>query len=235
VDGDITRLGLPWAALDHLPGLKLLVPQRFTLYAFLAAAVMAALWLSARPSVARWTLVALVALVMAPWPGGDYWETPLRTPDFVASGAYERHLEEDDTVLTLPIIGEPMRWQAEDGFPFALAGGGVGAFPESYTRYPVFGPLIVGGALPPRPGRELRRFLDDKGVTAILVDKVYLDESRRRLFATLGVRPLDTGGMLLYRLERPESGLRRQRTSVASTLRPSREDSFFPSSKVRAR
>ena len=47
VDGEITRLGLPWAAFDHFPGLELLVPQRFPLYAFLAASLIVALWLAA--------------------------------------------------------------------------------------------------------------------------------------------------------------------------------------------
>jgi hypothetical protein len=235
VDGDITRIGLPWAALDHLPGLKLLVPQRFALYAFLAAAVIVAVWLSSRPSVPRWALAALVVVAMLPWLGGSYWETPLATPAFITSGDYRRYLDQDDHVLTLPIIGDAMRWQAEEDFPFRLAGGGVGAFPESYTRHPVFGTLIAGGPLPAGYEQQLRRFIADKNVTAIVVDKTYLDESRRRLFASLGVRPLDTGGVLLYRLDGRRSGLSRQRASVASTFRPSREVSFLPSSKLRAR
>lgn len=234
VAGDITRIGLPWAALDHLPGLKLLVPQRFPLYAFLAAAVMAALWLRSRPGAARWALAALVVVSMLPWVRSGYWKTPLATPEFITSGDYRRYLGPEDRVVAIPTIGDSMRWQAEEDFPFELAGGGVGAFPESYARYPVFGALVAGGPLPPSYARDLRRFLADKGATALVVDKNYLDPSRRRLLASLGADPLDTGGVLLYRLGE-RSGLSRQRTSVASTLRPSREDSFLPSSKLRAR
>lgn len=205
VDGDITRIGLPWAAVDHLPGLKLLVPQRFPLYAFLAAAVIVAVWLSRRPSLARWGLVALAVASMLPWTGGHYWKTPLSTPSFFTSGSYRSYLDEDDHVLTIPVIGDSMRWQAEEGFPFELAGGGVGAFPQSYTRYPIFSTFIFSeGSLPPHYRYELRRFVDDKGVTAIVVDKTALNRERRRLFDSLGVRPLDTGGVLLYRL-RPEA------------------------------
>jgi len=45
----------------------------------------------------------------------------------------------------------------------------------------------------------LRRFIAAKDVTAILVDKSYAGPWRK-LFGTLGVRPLDTGGVLFYRL-----------------------------------
>ena len=78
VAGEITRIGLPWAALDHLPGLKLLVPQRFPLYAFLAAAVMAALWLRSRPGppAGRWPRSWWCRC--CPGCGADYWKTPAR-------------------------------------------------------------------------------------------------------------------------------------------------------------
>jgi hypothetical protein len=237
IDGEITRIGLPWAAVDHLPGLKLLVPQRFPLYAFLAAAAIVAMWLASRPSRARWALVLLAVASMLPWVAGDYWKTRLSTPTFFTGGDYSAYLDEDDRVLAVPIIGDSMRWQAEERFRFDLAGGGVGAFPDAYTRYPVFSTLIFPeGPLPPDSGSELRRFVDDKGVTAVVVDKTALNPQRRHLFASLGVRPLDTGGVLLYRL-RPNarSGHRRQRTNVARTNSPSRAVSFFPSSELRAR
>jgi hypothetical protein len=234
VDGDITRIGLPWSAVDHLPGLELLVPQRFPLYAFLAAAVISSLWLAVRGSgVMRWALALAAVALMLPWVGGSYWKTPLSTPEFFAAGIYRDYLDEDDHVLTIPIIGDSMRWQSEEKFDFELAGGGVGAFPESYTRYPIFGTFISGGPLPPNYAAELRRFVRDKGISAVVVDKTALNPERERLFASLGVDPLDTGGVMLYRLGR--SGRSLHRTSVASVHRPSAAVSFFPSSEVRAR
>jgi hypothetical protein len=236
VDGDTTRIGLPWTAIDHLPGLKLLVPQRFPLYAFLAAAVIVAMWLAARPSRIRWGLAAVVVVCTLPWVAGDYWKTPLRTPEFFASGIYRSHLDKRDRVLVIPIIGDSMRWQAQERFPFELTGGGVGAFPESYTRYPVFSTFIFSPEqLPPDYAPELRRFIRDKGVTAVVVDKAALNPARLRLFDSLGVRPVDTGDVLLYRLAPERSGRTRQRSSVASTRSPSSEVSFFPSSDLRAR
>jgi hypothetical protein len=201
VDGEITRLGLPWAVFDHFPGLELLVPQRFPLYAFLAASVIVALWLAARPGWKRWAGASLVVVVMLPWVGGDYWKTELATPGFFTSGASARLLDEDDHVLVIPIIGDSMRWQAQADFPFELAGGGVGAFPESYTDYPIFSTLISGGEPPVDYELELRRFVEAKGVTAVVVDKTSLTPERERLLDGLGAEPLDTGGVLFYRLE----------------------------------
>ena len=93
-----------------------------------------------------------------------------------------------------------MRWQADERFRFKLAGGGVGAFPPSYTHYPTFG-MLLGGSLSPGYQAELRRFVAAKGVTAVVADKRGLTAERRRLFDSLGVRPLDTGGVLYYRLD----------------------------------
>ena len=47
----------------------------------------------------------------------------------------------------------------------------------------------------------LRRFIRAKGVTAIVVEGT--EGRRRELFRSLGVRPEETGGVLLYRLGRP--------------------------------
>jgi hypothetical protein len=138
---------------------------------------------------------------MLPWVGGDYWKTELATPGFFTSGASARLLDEDDHVLVIPIIGDSMRWQAQADFPFELAGGGVGAFPESYTDYPIFSTLISGGEPPVDYELELRRFVEAKGVTAVVVDKTSLTPERERLLDGLGAEPLDTGGVLFYRLE----------------------------------
>ena len=201
VNGEITRLGLPWAVVDNFPGLELLVPQRFPLYAFLAASLIVALWLAAGTGWKRWAAVVVIVASTLPWVGGDYWKTDLATPAFFTSGASQRLLDEDDHVLVIPIIGDSMRWQAEADFSFQLAGGGVGAFPESYTDYPIFSTLISGGDLPADYELQLQRFIEAKGVTAVVVDKGSLSPERERLFDSLRVEPVDTGGVLYYRLD----------------------------------
>jgi hypothetical protein len=202
VDGDVTRLGLPWSIVDRLPGIELLVPQRFALYAFLAAALIVALMLARGPRPAAWALGLLAVVAIVPWVGSAYWKAPVYTPAFFTTGEYRKHLSSQDSVMPIPIIGDSMRWQAEEDFPFKLVGGGVGAFPREYTRYPAFGMLISGQA-GPNANAELRRFVDAKGVTAVVAEKAVLGPERKRMLDSLGVRPLDTGGVLLYRLRTP--------------------------------
>jgi hypothetical protein len=199
VDGDVTRLGLPWSLVDRLPGIELLVPQRFALYAFLAAALIVALALSGRPRLPAWGLGLLAVVAIVPWLGSAYWKAPVYTPAFFTTGEYRSQLSENDRVLPLPIIGDSMRWQAEEDFPFKLVGGGVGAFPKGYTRYPAFGMLISGEA-GPNAEREMRRFVRAKGVTAVVAEKGSIGPGRERMLASLGVRPVDVGGVLVYRL-----------------------------------
>jgi hypothetical protein len=199
VDGDVTRLGLPWSVVDRLPGIELLVPQRFTLYAFLAAALIVALALSGRPRLPAWGLGLLAVVAIVPWLGSAYWKAPVYTPAFFTTGEYRSQLSENDRVLPLPIIGDSMRWQAEEDFPFKLIGGGVGAFPKGYTRYPAFGMLISGEA-GPNAAREMRRFVRAKGVTAVVAEKGSIGPGRQRMLASLGVEPVELEGVLLYRL-----------------------------------
>jgi hypothetical protein len=204
VDGDVTRLGLPWSLVDRLPGIELLVPQRFVLYAFLAGALILALTLSGRPRVPAWGLAALAVLAIVPWAGSAYWKAPAYTPAFFANGDYGSRLSEDDHVLPLPIIGDSMRWQAEEDFAFKLAGGGVGAFPRGYTEYPAFG-MLISGETGPNYAEEMRRFVRDKGVTAVVAEQNSIGPGRERMLAALGVEPEEVGGVLVYRL-RPAGG-----------------------------
>ena len=55
--GDVTAIRLPWAPFIHLPISKLALPVRMTMYAWIAVALVVALWLSGRPSWWRWGLV----------------------------------------------------------------------------------------------------------------------------------------------------------------------------------
>ncbi|MEA2417825.1 MAG: hypothetical protein QOE60_31 [Thermoleophilaceae bacterium] len=205
VDGDVTRLGLPWSVVDRLPGIELLVPQRFALYAFLAAALILALVLAREPRVPAWGLGLLAVVAIVPWVGSAYWKAPVYTPAFFTTGEYRSHLTSKDRVLPIPIIGDSMRWQAEEDFPFKLVGGGVGAFPKGYTSYPAFGMLISGEAGPDYAA-EMRRFVRAKGTTAVVAEKAAISPGRAKLLASLGVKPVDVGGVLLYRLRPPGGG-----------------------------
>jgi len=205
VGGTDTDVPLPWAPFGELPLLRYAIPLRFSLYAFLAAAVIVALWLARRPSAGSWALAALVVLSLAPAVGSSAWHTPLSDPPFFATDRAKALLGPKDRVLTIPAWGRNMRWQAREDFSFALATGYTGAFPENYTRYPIYERLLSAG-LDPAAGRvtpssraQLRRFVADKGVTAIVVQDAFA-EQWGPLLSTLGARPRQEDGVVVYRL-----------------------------------
>jgi hypothetical protein len=198
VGGEDTGIPMPWAILSGLPGLEYAIPVRFAGFTFLAAAVALALWLSWRGGRWRWGLALLAIVFVLPNVGNAIWRTPSADPALIADGGYRDVLGEEDRVLTVPAWGPNMRWQANADFDFKLAAGYLGAFPESYTRYPIWETLLSGRLIPDYE-EELRRFVRDKGVTAVLVQEG-AGEPWDELFGTLGVRPQEVGGMQLYRL-----------------------------------
>ncbi len=206
VGGHRTGLLMPWTVLGYLPLLRYAIPLRFTVFAFLAAAVIVALWLSWRPSTARWVLAVLVVASFTPAIGSRAWSTHLVDPPFFTG--HQAALQPTDHVLVVPARGRSMRWQARAGFGFGLAAGYVGASPASYTRYPLWNKLLAAG-LDPDAGRvtaaskrALRSFVRDKGVTAIVVEQSFVP-AWRPLFDTLNVPGRTVDGVLLYRLRAP--------------------------------
>jgi len=118
---------------------------------------------------------------------------------FFSSGAYRAYLQPSDRVLTIPAWGPNERWQADTGFRFRLADGYAGnPFPASYTRYPTWNTLLTG-RLTPDYAAQLRRFVDAKGRDGDRRGE-RVPRPWKTLFGTLGVRPVATGGVLLYRL-----------------------------------
>jgi hypothetical protein len=204
VAGRDTGLPMPWVVFDGLPLLRYAIPLRFPAFAFLAAGVMVAMWLAWRPSRARWGLALAGVTLLLPAIGHTEWRTRLTDLPFFTGDGHERRLEPSDHVLTVPTWGHNMRWQVQADFSFGLAAGYVGAFPESYQRFAAWRDLLgspLGRERVPEPD-ELRRFIRAKGVTAIVVERDR-PGGGRVLFRSLGVRPVETGGVLLYRLNPP--------------------------------
>jgi len=191
---------LPWRLMSALPVLRYAIPIRFALFAILPAAVVVAMWMARGGGWLRWGLVLVVIASFAPNPGNAAWRTDIHEPAFFAAGIYRRYLHPADRVVTIPTLGANERWQALSGFNFELASGYAGAYPASYTRFPTWSTLL-SGALTSDYALQLRRFVAAKGVTAIVVDPGF-PGPWRRLFGSLEVRPIQTGGVLLYRLKR---------------------------------
>ncbi|MDX6668445.1 MAG: hypothetical protein QOK04_1825 [Solirubrobacteraceae bacterium] len=201
VGGTWTGANMPWEPLTHLPLVRHAIPDRMVAYAFLAAALIVALWLARRPSLGRWLLAALAIVALVPNRDLRQYHESYSPPRFITQGAYKQWLHPRDRVLVLPFRGgRPMRWQAQAEMRFALVGGYAQHLPRSYRRWPIVAALESNA-----PGRgaeaELAPFLAAKRVTAIVVD-----ERRRgrwpRILERLRLSPTHVSGVLLYRLPR---------------------------------
>jgi hypothetical protein len=190
--------------LAKLPVLRYAIAIRFAVFVALPVAPIVALWLSREPrpggrGAARWALAALAVAFIVPDVRSASFDTRIADPPFFASGAYKAYLHPSDNVLTIPAWGPNERWQANSGFHFNLSDGYAGnPFPPSFTRYPAWN-MFLTGKLTPDYAAQLRRYVVDKRVTAVVVDQS-VPGPWTRLFGSLGVRPMATGGVLVYRV-----------------------------------
>lgn len=76
--------GLPWKLMQHLPLIKSTLPARFTMYAFLALAIIAAQWFAADDVSrgAKFAGVAALAIFLAPNLSARFWIRPSTSPRF---------------------------------------------------------------------------------------------------------------------------------------------------------
>lgn len=127
--GVATGVPLPWALVRHLPLLGAALPGRLMLYAALAGAVMAALYIAqAPPGAARHRalrLAAVACLALLPVP---HSVSPVPVSGFFSPGRVQAVLGPQPRLLILPfgITGPSSFWQAQSGFAFAQTGGYLG-------------------------------------------------------------------------------------------------------------
>lgn len=220
----------PWTLLLQFPLLNKIVPIRMMAYAFLALAIIVAMWLASadtRPSH-KWVLGVALVPFMLPNLSPRFWKVPLDIPPFFSTGLYQQYIASDEIVMTLPnpIYGDGMRWQVATKMYFRLAGGYIGLSPlapPEYARWPIMAALYdVAGV--PDAGEQLKALLAHERVAAIIVgpQKYWLSKSEkgrptaatwvrsppseqdraalRDLLSTLAVQPLEIGGVTLYRI-----------------------------------
>ncbi len=169
-------LPFPWALAGHVPLLRYAVPDRFAAYTALGAGVTLAIWVAQRPTAARWALAGAAIVVLLPNP--SRFGERLTEPAAYRDGRIAHVLHAGDAVFALPPYGETMRWQAETGMAYRLAGGYTGAFPEDYLQ------LYCRLGDPRTRPAVVARFLRDHRVTAVLVASSQQEELTR-----LGIRP----------------------------------------------
>ena len=223
-------LAAPWILVLKFPLMNKVVPVRLMVYAFLALALIVAMWLSDSDVRAplRWGLGLALVPFMLPNLSAGYWKVPFTIPPFFSSGLYRQYLSPGENVMVLPnpIYGDGIQWQVATGMYFRLAGGYIGISPlapPDYARWPIMTALYEVAGIPDA-GDQLKALLAHEQVGAIIVSPLkyrFVDQfeghgtsatwlhtpltqpesaALRDLLSTLGVEPLEVGGVTLYRI-----------------------------------
>jgi hypothetical protein len=199
---------MPWDLLSRLPLIRLALPTRIVVYAWLGIAVLAALFVARRPRdrpgafLLRLAIAVLALACLLPTPSADRWRTDLQTPPGITDGTATADIPDDAVVLILPYSfrGNGMYWQALDRMRYRMAGGySAAAIPAGYVPYPiVYG--FYRDELPANPRQELLRYLAFTGTTWVLVDARFPGPWAQFL-REAGGRRSEVGGVVRWRFD----------------------------------
>jgi hypothetical protein len=229
VDGHKLPVPLPWAAVSHVPFIENILPSRFILFAYLAAAVMLALFIEdVSRSAARPTRLlavgALAVTAVSLWPELHPPSTRVTAPPFFTTAAI-RQIPEGAVVAVAPTHASsivPMVWQLKADFRFLMPEGAAFT-PDGwgFPNTPLFIVInVIEGDLPrtifaiPEACRDVpisfsdeclaltRADLRGAGVRAIVLGPATHAPDLRRFFTNLvGASPKRTSGVDLWLVE----------------------------------
>ena len=195
-----TYAPLPWKPLVDLPLLNNVLPVRFSMYAALAAALIAACWAAgAAPLVARVALAAVAIAATVPALGHSFWHGKPHRPTFFTSGLYRACLPSRTTVLALPYpsLNGAMLWQAEAGFRFRLADAWLSpVVPDGVPDRDVL-TALHNDEQPGGGGATLVRLAHHLRADVIMVDAEHA-EPWRALVVAGGLEAHSIGGVYLF-------------------------------------
>ena len=206
VHGHVVFSGMPWGLVSKLPLIGNALPQRFTMFVWLAVAVIVARWLSEPRSDGRawlaWMAVALSLVLVFP----DVWETkmhrPASAPAFFQDDQWQKIVPKGSTILIVKqpgreFVGQDMLWQEIAHYGFRMPQGYTGPEPEEFANDPVWTSLR-GGALFGVTSTALRAWLKDHNVTHVVVALPSLLQWGSLLHAATGSQPVTAGGVWVY-------------------------------------
>lgn len=210
--GTPTAVRLPWAPFLHLPIFEFVLPERLIAFAWLALALMLALWLSSpgRWQIAKWGLVAIGLIALLPDPratdprpphyGASIWASRRPLPELFSSGARPL-FKGRPNLLVLPYneaaSAASVYWQASAGMAYAMPGGYLsGTIPADFACWPIVGQLRAEYYTPANRG-ELLDFLAAKHVDGVLAPMAVARQAAPLLRA-LPRTPRRLGGVLAY-------------------------------------
>src|SRR5579875_1402771 len=137
---ETATIHLPWIIATKLLLLDKAMTGLFMMFAFLAAGLIVALYLTTAPQrLLKCLLAFLVVVSLIPDLPTGWWFARLRTPRFFANGIFRKYLSKGEITLILPYgrLDYSMLWQAQSGMYFRMAGGYVGVNPPEFERWPV--------------------------------------------------------------------------------------------------
>lgn len=194
--------GLPWKLMQHIPLIKNALPDRFPMYAIVALAIVVASWLAddAVGNGAKFAGLAALTIFLAPNLSAPFWISPVEVPAFFADGSYRQALAPGETVVILPYgaRGYSMLWQAESGMYFRMAGGWTSIMPREFQSWPAVNAMWFSSYIPGFTD-QLKAFLANHDAATVIIT----DDQRAMwdpLMAPLGLSPIPTGGVEIYRV-----------------------------------
>lgn len=194
-------LSFPWAPLFRLPIVRNAYPSRFMLFAYLALAVMTALWLSRQQ--ARWWLRACLAVLVVAALVQDASEIDIyphsTVPTFISAGYYRKQLSPGETVLVVSRVGNAgMLWQAETDFYMRLAGGYINQAITKGTDLPR--PVQRLAHATPDNVARFEEYLRKDKIGAVLVDRNFAPRWVG-IFWRVGLRGHYSGNVIVYEVD----------------------------------
>ncbi len=137
VNGYVTPVALPWAAIAHLPLMDSALPSRLMAIGFLGVGIVAASTLQiTRRFATTAAFVAGLALVIVPWL--PYPTQPAAAPAFFRPGGDVEKIAPGSVVLVTPFSSkestDAMYWQATANYRFRMPEG------DAFTPGPYLGP-----------------------------------------------------------------------------------------------
>jgi hypothetical protein len=212
---------LPWSGIWRLPLLRSAEPVRFIDLGYLILALGMAIWLSTvtRSRTALWArralAVAALAVVFADVPSlasvvvppdpPQYWEKAnpqLKIsndiPVFFTAGTYKKYVKPGENVVILSHRGNAgMLFQAYTDFYFRIGGGFIN---DALSRADAL-PQDVGALRQPTRQRiqDFENYARKAGVGALIVENAWA-EKWMYIFATLGFKSTDTGGVTIFQV-----------------------------------
>jgi hypothetical protein len=191
--------GMPWKIALHLPLLRDALPERFSLYAFLALAIIISLWLNEpRHRGVKIGPVALMTIFLCPNLYSGFWIDKNDTPRFFGRGEFHHYLNHQDNIILLPygINGRSMLWQAAAGFYFRMAGGWTSITPLEFQSWPIVNAMLTRSYIPEMT-KQLRAFMAAHDVQRILVTD-HESGFWEPMLAPLDRSPIAADGIVIY-------------------------------------